>query len=331
MPRRALAGVLALTACDPKEASPKLAKLLEDDSPQVRQAAMRALKELKDPRAVDAVAVRFPKDPVFAGEVLKAMGPAAEKAVLPYLAEKHAGTTRFWALLIIKDIGTAASIPALEAVQGGEKVHVAGVLQAVRERLPLTADEWTQALDDLKSGDAARRTRATRRIAATPPIKDRRADVVSRLEWLLNDQSGEVRVAAAKGLGRWGGKEAIPDLVKRLEGFDPGLHAVVIDALVELKGEEAAAAIAKRLTDVHDRGKATQALKTMDPPVVEKAVLPLLANTDVFVRCEAIKVLKDVGGRDSIAPLEKLANDNNVFYSGLAKQALAIVKDRTDG
>jgi hypothetical protein len=280
---------------------------------------------------IDAVAARFPKDPLPAGDVLKAMGPAAEKAVLPYLADKYAGATRFWAFFVLKEIGTAASIPPLEAVQGGEKVHVAGVLQAIRERLPLNADEWQQALDDLKSADNPRRTRATRRIAGTPPIKERRADVVSRLEWLLNDQSSEVRIAAAKGLGRWGGKEAVPALVKRLEGFDPGLHAVVIDALAELKGDEAAAGIAKRLADVHDRGKATQVLKMMDPPVAEKAILPLLADTNAFVRCEAVKVLGLVGGRDSIAPLEKLAGDNNVFYSGLAKQALATIKDRTGG
>ena len=94
----------------------------------------------------------------------------------------------------------------------------------------------------------------------------------------------------------------------------------MIDVLAELKGNEAVAAIAKRLSDAFDRGKATQALKAMDPAVAEKAVLPLLADTNVFVRAEAVKVLADIGGRDSIAPLEKLANDNNPFYSGLAKQ-----------
>jgi len=325
-----MAGAMALAVCDPKEAAPKLAPLLEDETPMVRQTVLRVMKDLKDPRVIDAVAARFPKDPIPAGEILKAMGPAAEKAVLPYLTEKYAGATRFWILGVIKEIGTAASIPALEAIQGGEKVHVAGVLQAIRDRLPLTTDEWPQALDDLKSADAARRARAARRIATTPPIKDRHADVVSRLEGLLNDQSAEVRLASAKGLGRWGGKEAIPALVARLAGFDPGLHAAVIDALAELKGDEAVAAIAKRLTDVHDRGKAIQVLKAMDAAVAEKAILPLLDDTNVFTRCEAIKVLKDVGGRDSIAPLEKLAADNNVFSSGLAKQALAAVKDRTD-
>ena len=153
--------------------------------------------------------------------------------------------------------------------------------------------------------------------------------MVSRLELALNDQSGEARIAAVKGLGRWGGKKAIPTLAGRLQGFDPGMHAAVIDALAEFKEDEAAVAIAKRLSDVFDRPKATQALKAMDPPMAEKAILPLLKDTNVFVRVEAVKVLADVGGRDSVAPLEQLANDNNIFYSGPAAEALAAVKART--
>ena len=135
------AGVLALAACDPKEAAPQLAKLLEDEAPPVRQTVMRVLKDLKDPRVAEAVAARLPTDTFRAADVLKAMGPAAEKAILPYLADKYAGPTRFWVFNVLKDIGTAASLPALEAVQGGDRVHVSGVIQAVRERLPLTADE----------------------------------------------------------------------------------------------------------------------------------------------------------------------------------------------
>ena len=319
-----------MTACDPKEAAPAIAKLLNDPVPAVRQAVINALKELKDARVAQAVAARLPVDGLGVVDVLKGMGPAAEKAVIPYLDDKYAGVTRFWTFNIIGEIGTAASLPALEKVTGPDTLHAKGVIDAVRERVPLTKDEWPQALDDLKSADAAQRRKATRRIAATPPSEDRRADVGSRLESLLNDQSGEVRTAAVKGLARWKGKEALPILVKRLEGFDPGFHAVVIDALAELKGDEAATAIARRVPDAFDRGKAVQALKTFDSLVAEKALLPLLSDTNVFTRCEAIKVLADVGGRDSVAPLEKLEKDNNIFYSKLAEEGLARIQDRLE-
>jgi S1-C subfamily serine protease len=72
----------------------------------------------------------------------------------------------------------------------------------------------------------------------------------------------------------------------------------------------------------------TQALKTMDARAAEKAVLPLLTDGSVFVRCAAVKLLADVGARDSIAPLERLAQENNVFHSGLARQALASIRNR---
>ena len=140
--RTAAAKVLA--AVDPKEAAPALAKLLDDKDAGVRGAVLKLLKELKDARVAEAVAARLPTDPLPAIEVLKAMGPAAEKAVLPYLDDKYAGTTRFWAFNVIKEIGTAASLPALNAVQGGDRFHVKGVIQAVGERVPLTKDESAQ-------------------------------------------------------------------------------------------------------------------------------------------------------------------------------------------
>jgi S1-C subfamily serine protease len=325
--RTAAAKVLA--AADRKEAAPALAKLVDDQDAGARGAVLKLLRELKDPRAAEAVAARLPTEPLAVMDVLKAMGPGAEKAVMPFLDDKYAGPTRFWALNILKDIGTGASLPALRAIQGPDTLHANGVIAAVSERLPLEKDEWPKALDDLKSADAAVRTKAARRIAATPPVEERRTEVVSRLETVLNDQSGEARVAAVKGLGRWGGKKTIPTLAARLQGFDPGMHAVVIEALAEFKDDEAAAAIAKRIPDVFDRPKATEALKAMDPAMAEKAILPLLKDTNVFVRVEAVKVLADVGGKDSIAPLEQLAGDNNIFYSGPAADALEAVKSRT--
>jgi S1-C subfamily serine protease/HEAT repeat protein len=326
------AAAKALAACDPKEAAPALARLLDDEVPAVRQAVLELLKGLKDPRVAEAVAARLPTDPLPAVEALKALGPAAEKAVLPYLTDKNA-TARFWAFNVIKDVGAAASVPPLEEIlraNGPDAVHARPALQAVRERVPLTADEWPQALDDLKSPDAARRTGAVRRIAVTPPAADRRADILSRLESVLNDQSGDARAAAARAIARWGGKDAVPVLARRLEGFDPFGKVPIFDALAEIKDEAAAAVVAKRMPDVHDRGNAARTLKAIGP-VAEKSVLPLLDAGDVFVRVEACKVLAEVGGRDSLGPLEQASKGGNVFLAPPATEALAAVKARLPG
>jgi hypothetical protein len=146
---------------------------------------------------------------------------------------------------------------------------------------------------------------------------------------VLNDQSQEARTAAVKGIARWAGKDAVPLLAKRLEPFDPFAKVVVFDALVEIKTEAAAQAVAKRLSDIHDRGNAAKALKAMGP-VAEKFVLPLLTSGDLHLRAEAAKVLAEIGGRDSIAPLEKAVKDNNPFYSQAATEALAAVKARLE-
>jgi S1-C subfamily serine protease/HEAT repeat protein len=329
-PATRTAGIQALAACDPKEAGPHLAKLLADNELAVRQAAAHSLKELRDPRVAEAAAARLSIEPGTVLDVLKAIGPAAEKAVLPYLDDKHKGQARFWAFEVLKEIGTEASLPALQAVQGPEANLARITIEEIRGRLPLTADEWSSALDDLKSNDPFKRARAVRRIAATPPSQERRADVLARLEMLLNDHFPDVCAAAIKGIGRWSGPSAVAVLSKAMEGFNPPMHDAAIEVLAEMKSAEAAAAIAKRLPDIHDRDKATKALKAMDPKVAEKAVLPLLDTTNDFGRGEAIKVLADVGGRDSIAPLEKLAKDNNVFYSGKARQAIEAIKDRSD-
>ncbi len=329
-PSTRIAGVLALVACDPKGAAPQVVKLIADPAARVRQEVFKVLKELKDARVAEAVAARLPMEPQAVCDVLRALGPGAEKAVLPYLANKYAGNTRVSAFGVIREIGTAASLPALTAVQGGDQVHVVGVLQALHDRLPLIEEEWPQAMDDLKSYDAGRRTQAARRIAVTPPIKERRAEMVLRLEWSLNDLSADVRVAAIKGLARWGGKDAIPILVERLEKGEGSLHQPAIELLAELKSEDGIAAIARRLPDFWDRTHALRALMALEPRIVERAILPLLADPNASIRCEVIRVLTEVGGWDSVVPLEKLAAEKNVFYSGPAKQALEAIKDRAE-
>ena len=97
-----------------------------------------------------------------------------------------------------------------------------------------------------------------------------------------------------------------------------------------MKEESAAAVVAKRLSDVHDRRNALKTLKAMGP-VAEKSVLSLMQSPDVFVVAEASKVLAEIGGKDSIAPLETASRAQNLFYSDEAAKALAAVKVRVDG
>jgi S1-C subfamily serine protease len=200
---------------------------------------------------------------------------------------------------------------------------------------PLAKDEWPQALEQLQAAFPDQRAAAVRRIAATPPDDGRRADVVKRLEAALTDGWPDVRSAAARGLAKWNGKKAIPALVQRLEGLDASnFHGVILEILAEFKDEEATAVIAKRVTNFFDGGKALQALRKLEPALAEKALLPVLDGAAVLERGAVCKALGEFGGKDSIAPLERLANDPDVHaihYRQAAQDALALVKQRVAG
>jgi hypothetical protein len=82
---------------------------------QNRRAAMLALGRLKDGRAAEPLASRLEDlgDRQVAAEALKAMGPAAEQAVLRRLGH-HDEFVRVEACRVLKVIGTRASLPALQ-------------------------------------------------------------------------------------------------------------------------------------------------------------------------------------------------------------------------
>lgn len=78
----------------------------------VRDAAIDALGQLKTPAAAAAVAAQLPKSRHVAGVALRAMGPVAESAVLPYLNDRD-----FWirteAYGILGEIGGKKSLQAM--------------------------------------------------------------------------------------------------------------------------------------------------------------------------------------------------------------------------
>jgi hypothetical protein len=111
--------VKALGAWLTAETVAPLAQMVNDPDPTVRQNALDVLIKLKDPATAGLIAARLadPADRAKAGEALKAIGPPAEQWVTPILKDKDAGA-QMEACSILKDIGTLASRPALEALMG---------------------------------------------------------------------------------------------------------------------------------------------------------------------------------------------------------------------
>src|SRR5262249_43603123 len=119
---------------------PALLNVLDHESGVVRAAALEALGNLKDQRAVAPVALRLLQgDRGHAGKALRAMGPMAEKEVLKYLRDTDAGV-RAEACKVLKRIGTGESGAPLDALRGREphravRVAAQDALQTIAARL----------------------------------------------------------------------------------------------------------------------------------------------------------------------------------------------------
>ena len=98
---------------------PVLVKVLNDSDMSIRQNAIKALTRLHDPRAIGPLVEVIARGGNFnnissdAGNALISEGPAAESAVLSLLDEKNVDTRR-QACVILQQIGTRASLPALQ-------------------------------------------------------------------------------------------------------------------------------------------------------------------------------------------------------------------------
>ncbi len=111
------AALRALTVWAGPENVAGLVTALTNDDLNTRRGIVTIIARYKDPAAAPALATLLPSlaERADASAALKAIGPAAEKAVIPYLTHKDA-----WAATeachILKEIGTAESVAPLQAV-----------------------------------------------------------------------------------------------------------------------------------------------------------------------------------------------------------------------
>jgi hypothetical protein len=127
-------GARAVANWAPEEGLPDLLKLLKDKD--CFGALLDIMARLKDPRTAEAVAECFLYDRGKTADVLRAIGPPAEDAVVKYLDHEDV-KVREVACEVLRTIGTERSVPALEKA-GKEKDPVGGVarraLSAIAER-----------------------------------------------------------------------------------------------------------------------------------------------------------------------------------------------------
>lgn len=102
--------------------TPDLLATLDDEMPITRHAALKALARVNPEKAALPAGkmLTVKEDKLAASAVLKTLGEFAEPVVIPVLKDKD-WQTRLEAIRILSEIGTEASIPALEPVSTGDE------------------------------------------------------------------------------------------------------------------------------------------------------------------------------------------------------------------
>jgi hypothetical protein len=193
------------------------------------------------------------------------------------------------------------------------------------ERVALTDAELNQALEDLKAADGFRRRGALDKLAKAEP-KTRRDEVLRALDPVFGDSDGGLRTVVVKVAALWGPKECVTALLKLLKDDWPFVRMAVLEAFGQLKDERTVEAVAECVPK--DRGPASAALRAMGS-MAEKAVIKLLRHEDWGVQLEACNILKDIGTKESIAPLEEAAaQDKGQLVKNASKAAIQAINVR---
>jgi len=231
---------LALGAIGPaaKDSATALAELLKDPEIAVRRSALRAIKEIHPgPQAMIPILTKMlqDSDPTLTGRVLNAIADAGPEAVPGLKAALKDEKARYWALVILRDIGPAAKDAMPEIVETlndkrpeirREAVLTLGAMgetakSAAPELVKLLKDDNTDVAATFVLGelgeipkDAEDTIKANAKsdnvlLSTTslwalcrvhPDDKDCRRETTEKLIARLKDKDGFVRAAAARAL-----------------------------------------------------------------------------------------------------------------------------------
>ncbi|HVU89865.1 MAG TPA: HEAT repeat domain-containing protein [Pirellulales bacterium] len=302
--------VLAEMGPAAKDATPALAKLLEDPDPEVRMQAAMALGAI----GADAA--------------------SAQASLMAALADKTPAV-RYASAFALGQARAADALPALEKAEGGDDAFLAMISGwAVAKIKPDDASAVTKAVElivaGLKSKDANLREGAAK---ALLDLNAPRETVGPPLMAALDDPDPEVQENVARALASLG-EAIVPRVVERLK--DPASQdralrvfsrmgpsaAGAVPTVVELLGE----ADAPRRRDI------VLALGSIGPAAADAttALVPLLHDSDEDVRVAAAFALANIGpaARAAVDELQKhLKSKDQLLRLACAEALLRVQPD----
>jgi HEAT repeat protein len=288
-----------------------LIELMGDDHISVRDAAMEALAGIDDERVGPALAERLTQTTTrrSAGDLLRQMGPRAQRAVAPYLRHEDRAVRRE-ALDVLEQVATEESVPALTEVLGGDD--------------SLTRSRALDILARLQSEQAAApvatllcsvttRSQAARCLKAIGPAAE--SAVVVYLE---HEDPSVVQIAWGI-LAEIATEKSVPQMIEAMPREIAGAKSKAIKALARTEDERVIEPIAAELAKPW-RVFASPALKEFGP-AAEEAVLNWLSHQDPEVVVECCAILQTIGTKKSLAPLSNLAGNSDSRVSSAAERA----------
>jgi HEAT repeat protein len=253
--RAAAARSLGYLAEPTSDAVPVLADTIVDKDPRVRRSAVRALVRIHPGPKIGLplyVKVLQSADPGTVAAVISTAAELGEKVVPGATAALKEPKARYWALLLLADVGPAATSAAPDVA-----ALLADEAPDVRRQAAMTLGEI---------GPAAK-------------------DAVPALIKTLDDREAAARFAAAYALGKIGDRRGNAALEKEMAGNGPlFLRTVCAWALMQTNpddakiSDEAVKLLSEALSskDVRVRRGAARGLAELKRPP-EKAIAPLLA------------------------------------------------------
>lgn len=210
-----------------------------------------------------------------------------------------------------------------------------GIVRSVKNRIitivanpvevpAANADDLTKALFYLTKLRGIRRSEGLQRLLKIAP-NERRPEVARLLERMLDEADPSSSSSVVEALGVWGTAESVPLLVKAMA--QPNLHYHAVMALGKLKEPAAIEPLAQCLENSNDRSIAAKALQSIGPSA-ERAVLARALSKDQWTRRAVCEVLKEIGTKESLPALEKMATEKDLFVSQPAKDAIQAIQKR---
>ena len=305
-------------------AVPALLSVIRDESASVRLAAVEALGQLADPRAIDALAeaLKSDSDARVREAAASALGeidsPRAVPALIAALGSERVVAVRAkiaWALGEIED---ARAVDALSA--------------AVRDAAPEVRQQAVWALGEIESPSAVN--------ALIPVLRDADAETRKQAAWALGeigsadalpalvaatkDGDAQVREQAVESLGDIQDARALPALTAALSDDEVEVRRRAVDAIgsLELRSAPPALIAALRDRDPEVQKGAADALGDLEDESAVPALIPLTRATDAEVKRAAVQALADIGGASALEAIVALLKDEDPEIRRIAAEAL---------